>query len=65
MRYTKTERNWGFRFESVGLGYVLHLGVNLKDKAVRFCILGFGFHAGRIPHKVARRSVALKIDVTK
>ena len=51
-RYTKTERRWGFRFESIGLDYVLHIGVNLKVKAVRFCLLGFGFHAGRIPYHV-------------
>ena len=45
-----TTRRWGVRFEWMGLGYVLHVGVS-SAPAMRLCLLGCSIWFGRIPLK--------------
>ncbi|NDD52556.1 hypothetical protein EBZ39_01540 [bacterium] len=45
-----TTRRWGARFEWMGLGYVLHIGVS-SAPAMRLCLFGCGIWFGRIPPK--------------
>lgn len=43
-------RQWGVRFEWMGLGYVLHIGVSAAP-AMRIAVLGCGIWFGKIPAK--------------
>ncbi|NDD52352.1 hypothetical protein EBZ39_00470 [bacterium] len=44
------ERQWGARFEWMGFGCLLHIGVS-SAPAIRIGILGCGIWFGRIPPK--------------
>jgi hypothetical protein len=58
-----TTRRWGARFEWMGLGYVLHIGVS-SAPAVRLCLLGCGIWFGRIPPKPKVQVLSAKTVTT-
>lgn len=45
-----TERRWGVRFDWLGLGYILHVGVSAAP-AIRIGIFGCAIWVGKIPPK--------------
>jgi hypothetical protein len=45
-----TQRYWGARFDWLGLGYVLHIGMS-RAPAMRICLFGCAIWFGKIPPK--------------